>query len=57
MGVSLEAKILIKSMLNKDYRHRPYARDVLNDTWFENASKKPFDKQSMTQAFSNMKKF
>ena len=35
--ISKEAKQLIKLMLEKNYKTRHYARDILENPWFKNA--------------------
>lgn len=37
--ISVDAKNLLKKLLTQDYKARPYARDLINDVWFERAPK------------------
>jgi hypothetical protein len=44
-------------MLNKNYKTRNYARDILNNPWFKNASKTNVDRALMVESLKNLKSF
>lgn len=55
--ISNEAKQLIKLMLNKNYKTRHYARDILENPWFKNASKTAVNRELMIESLKNLKSF
>ena len=55
--ISNEAKSLIKLMLTKNYKTRLYARDILENPWFKNASKVNVDRELMIESLKNLKSF
>ena len=55
--ISKEAKQLIKLMLEKNYKTRQYARDILENPWFKNASKINVDRELMIESLKNLKSF
>ena len=56
-SISNEAKSLIKILLTKDYKNRLYARDILKNPWFKNASKVNVDREIMIESLKNLKSF
>ena len=55
--ISEGAKQLIHKMLTSDYKKRPFAKDILNDKWFESAPKQKIDKKLMSEALESIKAF
>ena len=55
--ISKEAKQLIKLMLEKNYKTRHYARDILENPWFKNAPKVNVDRELMIESLKNLKSF
>ena len=55
--ISDEAKQVIKLMLNKNYKTRLYAREILENPWFQNASKVNVDRELMVESLKNLKSF
>ena len=44
-------------MLTKNYKTRNYARDILENPWFKNASKVDVDRDLMVESLKNLKSF
>jgi len=44
-------------MLTKNYKTRNYARDILENPWFKNASKVNVDRELMVESLKNLKSF
>ena len=56
-SISNEAKQVVEKMLTYDYKHRPFAKSVLDDPWFKDASHEPYDVDLMKECFKNLKEF
>lgn len=56
-SISNQAKDLISRMLTFDYKNRPYAKDLLQDPWFDQAPKTQIDQTLMQDALMNLRNF
>ena len=56
-SVSQEAKSLIQKMLTYNYKDRVFARDLIHEPWFKDASEAPLEADLMRECLENLREF